>query len=298
MEEDCRISASKIAKQTNLSPEGVIKVIKRLQNNKILAKFKTKISYSRMGYTLLPVNIKLKKVNKDIIKRIKATIKQHKSFTWYKFCEGEYDLMLSFKIGSAADRSDMNNLISKLSDLIAEKEVSVVLSAFEICKSFLDQKHKNKIFKTLDHTEKPIDLSQEDHKLINLLRKNSRESVLTLANKLNSTARKVMVQLKRLEKAGVISGFKSKINMTILNYQPCIALMTLGECTDNDFKKFISYCRYAPGIHYFLHQIGRYDVELTIDSKSLEDLYNLVDDMRNKFPFINKITTLIAKEVF
>ena len=98
LEKDGRMPASKIAKKTRLSAEGVIKIIKRLQDRNIITKFNTKINYSRLGYRLYPIQIKLTERNKETIKKITNIIKSHPTCAWYIFCEGEYDLLLSFKI--------------------------------------------------------------------------------------------------------------------------------------------------------------------------------------------------------
>ena len=83
--------------------------------------------------------------------------------------------------------------------------------------------------------------------------------------------------------------------MANLGYQPCIALITLGKCDEKEHKRFFTYCQYTKGIHYYLRQIGKYEVEITFDVKNTSEFYNLIDDMREKFSFIKKITTLIAK---
>ena len=70
LEKDGRMPASKIAKKTRLSAEGVIKIIKRLQDRNIITKFNTKINYSRLGYRLYPIQIKLTERNKETIKKI------------------------------------------------------------------------------------------------------------------------------------------------------------------------------------------------------------------------------------
>jgi len=81
-----------------------------------------------------------------------------------------------------------------------------------------------------------------------------------------------------------------------LNFQPCIALIGLGKCNDQGLRKFTTYCQQKRGINYLVRQIGKYDIELTIDVNTVNDFYRLIDDIREQFPFIKKITTLISKE--
>lgn len=295
LEQDCRLSANQIAKKTRLSPEGVLKIIKRLEDAKVITRFNTKINYSRVGYRIYPVHIKLLKLNNNIIKEIKQIITRHKSCAWFTFCEGEYDLLLSFKILSKKDELDMNRLLLEISDNVLEKEVSIVLHSFEISKSFLLE-HKNTVFPIFDQELEKADLYDDDMKILNLLKSNSRETVLNLSRKVNLSARVVSSKIKKLQKLKVISGFKTKINTATLGFQPCIALISLSKYTDQELRKFTTYCQQKNGINYLVRQIGKYDIELTIDVENVNDFYRLMDDIREQFPFIKKITTLISKE--
>ena len=136
LEVDCRIPANQIAKKLKLSTEGVIKIINRLIERKVIRKFNTKINYSKMGFRLYPVHIKLVKRDDQSVKRIITIIKKYRICAWHIFCEGEYDLLLSFSIEKEKDKEVMSSMLDELSPFILEKEISVVLDAFEINKSF------------------------------------------------------------------------------------------------------------------------------------------------------------------
>jgi len=296
LEQNCRLPANQIAKKTRLSPEGVLKIIRRLEEAKIIIKFNTKINYARMGYKIYPVHIKLLKLDKEIIRTIKQVIKQHKTCAWHIFCEGEYDLLLSFKILSEKEKLDMNQLLVDISDFILDKDISIVLHAFEISKSLSDHEQP-KLFSTYNHDLEKLNLSPKEIEIIDILKSNARENILNIAKLTNLSAKVVSSKLKKLEKDNVISGFKTKINTATLDYQPCIALISLKKYNNQEIKKFIAYCQYKGGINYLVRQIGKYDLELTIDVQNINEFYELMDDIRNQFPFIKKITTLISKEV-
>ncbi len=296
LEENCRLPANQIAKKIRLSTEGVLKIIDKFKENKIITKFNAKINYSRMGYKLYPVHIKLLKLNKEIIKGIQDIISKHQSCAWHTFCEGEYDLLLSFKILTEKDKKDMNQLLLEMSDNILEKEVSTVLYAFEISKSFLEEEHNTKLFSILNHELEKTELSEDEIKIINILRSNSRETIVNITKKVNLSARVISSKIKKLQKNQIISGFKTKINTAKLNFQPCIALISLGKYTNSELQKFKTYCQQKKEINYLVLQIGKYDIELTLDVTDTNNFYELIDDLREQFPFIKKITTLISKQ--
>jgi len=297
LEQNCRLPANQIAKKVRLSPEGVIKIIKRLQQTGIITKFNTKYNYSLIGYGLYPVQIKLITRNKEIFHHIKQVISKHKSCAWYTFCEGEYDLLLSFKLLCEKDKTDMDQLLTKLSPYFLEKDVSIALLAFELSKSFVNDNQPRKLFPTFNHELLPYSLSDEELNIINVLKSNSKETVLTLTKTIDLSARVISTKIKKLEKKKLISGYKTKIDTAKLGFQPYILLISFGQYSESELKQFITYCQTKKGINYFVKQIGKYDIELTIDVQEIDELYQLLENLRSTFPFIKKITTLISKIV-
>ncbi len=83
--------------------------------------------------------------------------------------------------------------------------------------------------------------------------------------------------------------------MAALGYQPCSAMIILDKCTTKEYNNFVIYCQYTQEITYYIRQMGKYDVELTFNVKDTNDFYHLIENIRNKFPFIKKISTLIMK---
>ena len=295
LEEDCRMPASQIAKRVNLSSEGVIKIINRLVERNIISKFGAKLNYSRVGYTLYIIHIKLIKLNQIITQKIKKIISNHKVCVWHNFSEGEYDLLLSIRIVTKEDKKDMSNLLLKLSEYILEKEVGIVTKGFAIAKSFLDEPKINKLFTIMDETVEPLDLSEQEKKLIDLIKKNSRESVLILAEKLKTSPKTIINKIKKFKKEGVISGFNLELNMAELGYQPIIALISLGKYSYEEYNQLLRYFQSHGNISHFIRKIAKYDIELTFNVKNTNDFYKLVEEIRNKFPFIKKISTLIRR---
>jgi Lrp/AsnC family transcriptional regulator of ectoine degradation len=161
---------------------------------------------------------------------------------------------------------------------------------------FLEGRQASRLFKTSDHLLDAIDLSSDEIKILDMLRKNSRENVLSMAKKTKLDPRVVSSRIKKLQKNGVISGFKTKLNMAELGYQPCVALISLGKCSEEELRRFVTHCRYAKGISYLVRQMGKYEIDLKVNVKSTNEFYALVDNLRERFSFVKKITTLIAKE--
>lgn len=294
LEKDARATATFIAKKSRLSSEGVIKIINRLQEAGIILRFNTKINYSRMGYEIYAVHMRLFERNKNRKKTLLKILKNNKNFAWYAFCEGEYDLMVSFRISSEQEKAEMTKTLAMVSGFLAEKDVSIVVSSYEIAKSFIDTKESNALFTIINSGEEPVVMKEDDLKLVDLLRRNCRFTVLELANLLNTTPRVITTQRKRLEKMGIIRGYTLKLDMAALGFQPFRVLIALGSHDEEEIREFITYCRFTKGVHYIIRQIGKYDIELAIDVNDVSQFHLLLNELRNKFDFVKKITTLVT----
>jgi DNA-binding Lrp family transcriptional regulator len=292
LEQNCRMPASQIAKSAHLSPEGVLRIIKRMEENGVITHYSTKIDYHRMNHRIYTAHIKLVNRNMQTIAHVKRILAKHAECVRVCFSEGEYDLLLSIKLAEAS--TTMQELMNQLAEFIAEKDISVVTSAFEIAKSFLEHQQMNPTFSVFGD-EEPQTLGIDELQLIETMKAHADIGVLKLAAKLHVTPKTLIARMRQMQQRRIITGFKSKINMAALGYQPCTALVVTGEIRPDEYRRLVSYCQHSAHIHYFIRQIGRYDVELTFDVKDVNEFYCCIDDIRNRFPFIKKLSTLIAR---
>jgi Lrp/AsnC family leucine-responsive transcriptional regulator len=294
LEEDARTPASQIAKKARLSTEGVLKILDRLKAEGVILRFNSKMNYSRMGYTLIPVQVKLARRDRKTVSSIASFLKSKKVCTWFTFCEGEYDLLMSFRISDAKDRGEMDDALRSLAKYILSRDVALVLEAFEVGKSFIGGNRQ--VFKVTDHTVEPAALSSVDLHLIECLRSDARTPAIVLSKKVGVSARTVASRISWLRKEGIITGFKTKLSPAALGFQPCIALITFSSHDQKEEMRFLEWCRRKVSVNYLVRMIGAYDVELTLDTDGVQEFYQVIDEIRSEFLWVRKITTLIAKE--
>lgn len=292
IEEDCRQPASRIAKKGRLSSEGVIKIIKRLEQNNIIIGYKTKSNYSKLGITIYRAYFKLKKKDTATIDKIKKVLAQHQCCPWHSFCEGEFDLRISIEINSTQEIGDMEQLFINLDRYVAEKQIMIFLNAFSLSKTFIEKNHRE-LFTVVDYNNNSISLTDNEIRLIKILRSDPKIKVTEIASNLKISLKTISKTLKKLKKHQIITGFKSKINMANLGYLPYVALFVLGKYNNLDLKKLQTYCKNQPSIDYFIQGIGSYSIEIVMFAKTTNQFYKTINEIRDEFPFIKKISTLI-----
>lgn len=75
LSENCRISLLDLSEKLNMSPNGVKDRIKKLEKNKVILGYKTKINYEKLGYLHFRVFLHLSKFTEQLYNNIKSFLK-------------------------------------------------------------------------------------------------------------------------------------------------------------------------------------------------------------------------------
>ncbi|MAH46625.1 hypothetical protein CMI37_12410 [Candidatus Pacearchaeota archaeon] len=73
--ENCRISLVELSEKLKMSPNGVKERIKKLENEKIIVGYKTKINYELLGFLHFRVFIHVKKMSQEFYEQVKQYLK-------------------------------------------------------------------------------------------------------------------------------------------------------------------------------------------------------------------------------
>ena len=95
--------------------------------------------------------------------------------------------------------------------------------------------------------------------------------------------------LKNLVKQKIIEGFKPKINVNKLGYQWYLLLIQFQKITEEQRKKFISFCKEYKKIYYVPNTVGLYNLMLDIHVKSAEEFKEVLLELKDRFSDIIKL---------
>ncbi len=120
-------------------------------------------------------------------------------------------------------------------------------------------------------------ISDQDHRLLTLLRTNARASVSDLARELNLSRSTVQNRINKLESTGVIKGYSVDYGSEYLDALVCAHIsikvkQKLTALTNQQLQK-ISYITALYSIN------GEYDLIAVIQARSLEQLSRIIDDI-------------------
>jgi len=126
-------------------------------------------------------------------------------------------------------------------------------------------------------------LDEKDKKLLNLLQKDSRESLTNLAKALDLSIDSTHKRIKKLTKEGIIY-FKVFIDPKKVGYELIaniqIKLSNLGE---DELVKFVSYLEKHPRVIELISIMGTYDLTCVIIAKDTNELEGTSRNIREDF---------------
>ena len=114
--------------------------------------------------------------------------------------------------------------------------------------------------------------------LLDLLKKNARESDATLAKELNTTAEDVRARIAAYEQEGVIRGFQAVLNTDRLESADVRAVIELRIRPEREggFDRIAARISKFPQVESMFLMSGGYDLLLFVKGRSLQEVANFV----------------------
>ena len=138
-------------------------------------------------------------------------------------------------------------------------------------------------------------MDQTDFSILEALQRNAREKKSVLAREMGIPATTLQERIRRLEKRGVIEGYRASINAEKLGLgvQAFIAV-SLKNHESNAIRQFERGVADIPCVRAGYHLSGRFDYMLHVSVRDLEALGNLVKTEITTLPDFGKCETFLV----
>ena len=138
--------------------------------------------------------------------------------------------------------------------------------------------------KKLDEQESLSQIDEKDRKILTILAKNSRETLVNIAKEIRMSVDGTRMRIKRLVDSGVITGFTILRSYKRLGYSlKAGVLVKLQNLSEESLNSFINYLKKYPKVIVLNSIAGDFDVEIVIIAKSSSDLAKFSKEIRTKF---------------
>ena len=139
-----------------------------------------------------------------------------------------------------------------------------------------------------------LDLDSIDHRILDVLRRDGRISMLDLADRVGLSPTPCGRRIKRMEEAGVITGYAAQIDRRALGLQVCVLVsVRLARHGPEGTREFLSAVARHPEITECLLVTGNLDYMLRIWVRDIEALGVFIRDVLQSIPAVAETTTMV-----
>ena len=281
LDSNARQPLSRIAKKTGMSKEVVTYRIKQMLKKGEIEGFYTVIDVARLGYVIHRINLRFQNVGVEKEKEIIDYLKARKSVGWLVSLQGSWDLAVLFWARNVLEfKSDYDGFMEKYGHCFQARGLVIVTR--------IRHYKNNYLFGTMDLTERvlgegleKVPIDRTDRRILEALARDCRKPTVEIAEKVGVAPNTVKNRIKRLERQGVIQGYRVKINTEKLGYEHHKVFLVLEN--PGARERIIHFLAKEPRVVYVTEVIGRADLEFEIMVRTGTELNGFMRQLRLEF---------------
>jgi len=282
-----RQSFTKISKAVGLSKEVVNYRIKRLIKEGIIKSFYPIINITKLGFSSFRIFLRFQNLSTEKEKGIVNYLKNQDSVGWIVSVKGNWDInFVTWNTSNKEFQLFWKGFLEKYKSNLSDYKISIITQLHQYSKSYILDKKGYQISVIGENEELKID--KTDYNILKILSKNCRETSLEIAEKIHKTEKVVRDRIKRLIKNKIILGFSTVIDLNKIGYSYFKLHLNLNNFDEKEIKGLLDYSKINPNIIYYTETIGGYDFELDIHAKNSSEFFQIIKNIKNKFPKLIK----------
>jgi DNA-binding Lrp family transcriptional regulator len=296
LDRNARISTTEIGKKIRKSKQFVDYRIKKLQEARILKGFITVIDYSKLGYLSMRVYLKFHNTTPEEQAKIENDLIRDKEVWWLVTIEGNWDVGYAMALKNPLDfYVYWDKLLEKYRKYISKYSIVTYTHIEQYPKAYLIQKENTDAGTLVGSSKETIKIDTFDKALLRCIADQARLPLISIAEHLKTSHQVVKNHLKKLERLGIIQGYRALIDTSFLGYRYYKSYLNLihTERLEN-LKEF---CKRHPNILNTNRTIGGRDFEIELQVNSFDQFDAIMKEIRAKFgEMIDDYEFVIARE--
>ena len=286
---DSRQSYADLGKKVKVSKEVAQYRTKQLLDLGVIFRFVAIFNTSKLGYALHKIFIKLHNMNQNIKQQMVLDLKNNKDILWIAECDGSFDLglMIYAKTPYELD-SKLASVYEKYASYIQKKELSTNIKGEYFERKYLSEKiNETRKEQKYGEGDTTFNLDEHDYKILNELNSDSRKNSIEIAKKLPIKSDAVRNRIKKLEQENIINSYSIILNNNIIGQIQYKILIELQDLSHKTFLALREFCIHNKRIVYMIKSLGRWDIELDIETETPEQYRDIMMKLYEAIP--NKI---------
>ncbi len=225
LDRNCRMNLKELSKILFLSKQSIYNRIRSLENREIIKAHISVIDKYKLGYENLYLFLKISGLSLADNQQKQTLIKNIHGVTSVTNFFGDFDVGISIYYRCLTELTSILNKIYRIFGKSIENKELHFTKRHIIQSMVFEDKTPRKTFIKETVQEPSVKLTSQEKEILKKLEFNGRANYVELADELKISANTVKYHIKKLEKSGVILGYKTNLDYTKLGYLWNICLL-------------------------------------------------------------------------
>jgi DNA-binding Lrp family transcriptional regulator len=296
LDKNARSSVSGLATQVKKSKQFVDYRIRKLEERRIIRGYASVIDYSKLGYISIRVYLKFHNITPEQQQSIEEELVKDKEVWWLVTLEGPWDVGYAMAVKNVLSfYAYWDRVMKKYRQYISRRSVVIYTHIRQYPKSYIVNQANTAAGTLVGASEQTVPIDEMDFGILRLISDNARMTLLEIARKNKTSPQVVRNRLKRLEKIGVLQGYRALIDVSFLGYRYYKSYLDLVH-TDR-LRELESFCAQHQNILNVNRTIGGKDFEIELQAKSFDEFERIMNELRTRFAgMIDEYEFVVARE--
>ena len=293
LDTDSRVSNAELAKRAGMSCEVARYRVRRLEKAGIIKQYFTLIDVSRLGFMSFRVYIKMQSLQPDLEKSFTKYLQDRPDVGWFTYVQGQWDLVLIvWERDIYGFEAFWLDFVQRFGAHIERHWTSIFLQYVHFNKRFLlPSQAKLRVYTVGQSKQEKID--ELDCRILRELSEDARCPLQKLEKKLKQSYKVIAYRIRRLERTGVILGYRAFIDYSKIGFSYYKILFSLHNVNAEDLERLEQVVTVIPNTVYIDKTIGGADFEAEFQCKGSGEMRAIVDAIRREVPnLIRNVETL------
>ncbi|MFA5406374.1 MAG: Lrp/AsnC family transcriptional regulator [Candidatus Nanoarchaeia archaeon] len=299
LNKNSRQSFTQLGKKVGLPKNIVNYRVKKLVDEGVITLFCTTINRAKLGYMYCRFFLKFMHFSEKIEESLVKSVSKLKNIHFVARLDGSFDFCIIFLAKTIKEIDDIYDSITySFDNNLIDKELSIASRLYYLPYNYLYNKSEP-VYSEVLNVDKTINLDENDYKLINIIKENSRKPMIELINELKLSPQVIRAHMKKLISEGIIIGYNIRVNNKKFNLNNFHIFLNLTNINESKYQEIINFLFSKKPVTHIIKGLGKWDLEFEAVLKSHFELHELIKELKDKFPTnILKHESAIIYEVY
>lgn len=261
--------------------------MRKLESQKIIRRYFPVIDLHKLGYHTIRLMFDLEEMEASVEKEL------------IEFLDKEINVGLIFRMDYpyrygfivwVRSVYDVDDIIVRMKTKLGQTMVGynfTVFTRFKVYpKDYLFGKEQHDTYHELRQQDR-VEYDNVDFAILQHLADDARRTTVEISNKINVPQTTVSSKIKRMERTGIILGYRAEIDYIGLGHMNYF--MELYLTTNEDLASIEAWADMHKNVIWLQRIVGTCDIEIEVEIKGRVEFEALMNDLKRQFPSIRKI---------